>query len=833
MSIRDLSRMMRPTSVALIGRADVGVTRLAEAVVRNLRGAGYGGPVIAVGTSMGVMDGIDRQVLSLADVPSPPDFSILLSPPGSLVADVAHLASLGCKVAVALTGRPAEGGSPPLCSLHEAVRKAARPHGMRIIGLNSLGVAVPGASLNASLSHVQPLKGKLALVAQSGAVTSAVLDWATARGIGFSAVMALGTMVDVDFGDVLDLLAADMSTQAILLCTEGITRVRKFMSAARQVARMKPVIVLKSARFPECVRSVATQGAHELGSDEVYDAAFLRAGLLRVFDIQSLFGAAETLARARAIPGDRLAILANGGGMGVLAADRLRSGGGQLPRLSVETVDRLSALLPRGCPVGMPLDIQADAAPELYADALDALLDDGGVDVVLVLSTPSALTSNVEAAEAVVGASRRHDSRPRANRILTCWLGDRSAESARRKLIDASIPTYDTPEAAVQGHLQIRRYRRVQDMLMETPPSIPEAFQPDVEAAGLTVRGALRQGRGELTAAEVRSILESYGISMEASARDAGSCLPELMIRVFVDVQFGPVIVFGHGGRAADLIRDKACALPPLNLHLAREVMSRTRIVQLLRAKPGVPETVLDAAAIILTRVSQLICDIPEISRLEINPLWVHDSRAWVGDALIQAEAVANGGRHRMVIRPYPKELEAIITLPDGQKLLLRPIRPEDEPAYHRLFATLPPEDILMRFMNPMRMLPHSLAARLTQIDYDREMALVLADTASTGETELYGGVRISADADNAEGEFAILLRRDMTGLGLGPMMMRRIIDYARRNGLGEIYGEVLSENLPMLKLCKALGFNVRRTLDDPGVMTVTLALRDRGLEQH
>ena len=368
MSIRHLSRMMQPASLALVA-GESGPSHLGSVVARNLLDGGFKGKLYTVGTLWGRIEGANVAP-SVLGIPTPPDLAIVVSDPEFLVELISDLGRLGCKVAVVLTGRSAGVGDPRFSSLHRAVREAARPHGLRLLGMNSLGIMVPGASLNASVVHLQPLEGKLALVAHSGAVTSAILDWATSRNIGFSALLALGTMIDVDFGDALDLLSADMRTQAILLCSEGITGVRKFMSAARQAARMKPVIVLKSARFPECVRDSASQRARELGLDEVYDAAFRRAGLLRVSDIQELFDAAETLARVRAVPGTRLGILSNGGGIGILAADRLRGGGGQLPGLSAKTVERLLSLLPAWCPINMPLDIQIDAPGELYADAL-------------------------------------------------------------------------------------------------------------------------------------------------------------------------------------------------------------------------------------------------------------------------------------------------------------------------------------------------------------------------------------------------------------------------------------------------------------------------------
>jgi acetyltransferase len=334
---------------------------------------------------------------------------------------------------------------------------------------------------------------------------------------------------------------------------------------------------------------------------------------------------------------------------------------------------------------------------------------------------------------------------------------------------------------------------------------------------------ALADGREWLSEIEAKNVLAAYGIPVQPMAGQQAAY--ELMIKVFANAEFGPVIGFGHGGAAAEAIHDRAFALPPLNMHLAHEVMSRTRIFRLLESRCGRPAVDTDSVALTLVKVSQLVCDIAEIAEIEINPLVVGEQGVFAAEARIRIAESAAPAHQRLAIRPYPKELEELVALPDGHTYLLRPIRPEDEPAYHRLFASLPAEDIFLRFMSPMKALTHSLATRLTQLDYDREMALVLTGENRQGETELYGGVRITADPDNERAEFAILLRRDMTGLGLGPLMMRRIIQYARNRGIREIFGEVLSENTPMLKLCKALGFSIKRMPDDPGVVIASLAL--------
>jgi acetyltransferase len=821
MSTRNLVSMMQPSSIVLIADPEKALS-VCCAVARNLVQAGFCGEIFAVEADSGLSKGVTI-CPSIEALPKPPDLAVLMTGPDSLPDLVARLGECGTRAAAIIAAWHGEGETEHGQKLRTALLEAAKPHLLRIVGPGSLGVLVPGACLNASLAHVQPIKGNLAFVTQSGAVLTSVLDWATSRNIGFSHLVSLGDMIDVDFGDMLDYLANDLCTQAILLHVETVTHVRKFMSAARLAARMKPVIVLKGGRYAggDCPPSVLGGGA--AGADAVYDAAFRRAGTLRVYDLQELFDAVETLAKTRTMPGDRLAILTNGRGMGVLAGDALVEEGGRLAELSQETEAGLMALLPAARTPGNPVDILEDATGSRYARALELLLEDQGVDAVLVLNCPNALASGIESAQAIIDVMKKDGLRSKAHRLLTSWLGDGPAAIARKLFTDNRSLTYDTPRQAVRGFMQVVRFRRNQEMLKQVPPSTPEIFSPDVRKGQMTVAAALAERRAWLSETEVNDVLGAYGISVQPGARHQSA--HELLVGAFEDAQFGPVISFGHGGAAADVIQDQALALPPLNLHLAREVMTRTRVYRRLEGRCEAPAADLDSIALTLVKVSQLLCDIPEIVEIEIHPLYADERGVTAGAARIRVAAAATSAAQRLALRPYPKELEETVRLPDGHTILLRPIRAEDEPAYIRLFDSMPAEDIFMRFMSPLKALSHDLAARLTQIDYDREMALVLMDESSSGGPELCGGVRISADADNERAEFAILLRRDMTGLGLGPMMMQRILRYARSRGIREVFGEVLSENTPMLKLCKALGFRIKRMLDDPGVVVASLAL--------
>jgi acetyltransferase len=536
----------------------------------------------------------------------------------------------------------------------------------------------------------------------------------------------------------------------------------------------------------------------------------------------------------RQVTGDRLAIVTNGGGIGVMAADTLIDRDGRLAALGQQTLDNLKQVLPSISSHGNPIDIAGDVPDSCYGDALQVLDHDEQTDGVLLLHCPTALLSSTAAAQAVINALRTRKSSFRQKMVLTCWLGEESVEEARRIFTENHIPTYATPTEAVRGFMQVVRYRKSQEMLMETPPSIPETFTPDTARARQLVAEALAEDRPWLTGEQSRALLRAYAIPcMEDDAAVAVKAhrphAHELTVGIMEDALFGPLIMVGHGGVAAEVIGDRAFALPPLTMQLAHEVLARTRMYTLLQDYPGMPGADLDSIALTLMKISQLVCDIAEIAELQINPLLADDQGVLALDARVKVVKARGAAVDRLAIRPYPKELEETLSLPDGQTLLIRPIRPEDEPGYQKIFAGLTEEEIRLRFLHPMNTMSHSLAARLTQIDYDREMSLVVEGKDQAGEKELYGVVQISADPDKERAEFAIMLRHDMTGLGLGPMLLRRIINYARSQGIGELFGDVLNDNKAMLKLCRVFGFKVTSDREDPGIMQVTLQLTPDG----
>ena len=888
MTVRNLDRLFKPTSIALIGATRKPDT-IGAVLARNLFNAGFDGPIMPVNPSERAVEGV-LTYKTVNDLPVAPDLAVICTPAATVPATIDALGKRGTKAAIVISSGFSK-------EQMQTLREAAKPYLMRVLGPNSLGIMVPGRGVNASFGHVTPKKGDVALVAQSSMVVTSIADWATARGIGFSHLISMGDKADVDFGDLLDYLAGDATVRAILLYIEGITDARKFMSAARSAARQKPVIVIKSGRTDEALEASTSHTGALAVSDAVYDAAFRRAGILRVTDLDELFDAVGTLATGVPITGDRLAILTNGGGMGVMATDSLILSGGRLAQFAPETMDALEKALGAGS-ARNPLRIGGDAPPKRYADALNALMADPNNDAVLVLNCPTAVTDSLASAQAVVDTMIANKTRKHP--VLTSWLGDKTAVEARKLFAANRVPTYDTPSHAVRAFLHLVEYRRNQELLMETPPSVPEDFQPD----GITVRKivsrAIAEKRDWLSEYEAKRVLAAYGVPVvdtrcadtpeeaahcaemiggplalkilspdiphksdvggvalhltepgevkaEAEAMLARVCeaVPdariegftvqemavrpdayELIVGMTENELFGPVLLFGEGGIGVEVVEDYALALPPLNMKLATELMGRTRIWRQLQGYRSRAAVDLESVALTLNKISQLIVDFPEIAELDINPLLADAEGVLAQDARIKGGVPALAGAARLAIRPYPKALEDRITIKDGRQFFVRPILPEDEPLVHHLVENQTAEDLRLRFFAPLKRLSHQAAARLTQIDYDREMGLIaVGPDPQTGETIMYGVVRITADPDNRRAEYAVMVRSDMKGQGLGYILMNKILDYARSRGIKEVYGEVLRENTNMLNMCRALGFVRKENLDEPGVVEVRIEL--------
>ena len=894
MSTIHLDRFFTPKSVALVGASSKPAS-VGDMVARNLLSDGFKGEVFLVNRHRTPVRGLDTYG-DVSELPRAPDLAVVCVPAAGVPEVIDKLGRMGTKAAVVLSAGFSEGGNEAGKRLQEAMLQAARPHQLRILGPNCIGMMAPECHLNATFTHMAALPGSLAFVAQSGAILSAVVDWANPRNIGFSCMVSMGGMADVDFGDLLDHLAMDRKTSAILLYVEGITHARKFMSAARAASRTKPVVVIKGGRFAAGAKAASSHTGALAGSATIYQAAFQRAGMLQVDSLTELFDAVEILGRTTHLSGPRLAIMTNGGGIGVLATDALIARGGALTNLSAETLSKLDAILPPMWSKGNPIDILGDAHPTTYTKVLDILLSAPEVDAISVHNCPVAVSSSADAAQAVLDT-------PQLNRrlVLTNWVGETTAEQARDLLSTHGLPSYETPDQAMRAFMYLVQYQESRRTLMETPPSIPETFQPDTDQARTIIHQALDDGRDWLNEVEAKALLRCYRIPTVAtliakSPEEAGEMAArgpgpyalkilspdiihksdvggvalnlqspqavteaahamlerlqhshptarlrgftvepmvlmaggvELILGMTTDAVFGPVLLFGQGGIAVEVLSDTAFALPPLNMHLAQQLMSRTRVNKLLAGFRDQPPCDRDAIALTLIKLSQLVSDLAEVAECDINPLLASprgvmalDARFKIGLARVEKP------EDRLAIRPYPKALEQPIALPNGETMLLRPILPEDEPAIQRSFAALSQRNRFLRFFSPLRELPHTLAARLTQIDYDREMALVVAEpNKPAGEAEILGGARIMGEPNMERAEYAITVREDQSGKGLGTLLMNRIIDYARSRGFKVIYGEVLSENTAMTQVCRKLGFRFSRSADDPSIIHVELDL--------
>jgi acetyltransferase len=889
MTIRNLEYLFAPKSVALIGASErphsIGAT-----VLRNLSEAKFAGPIWPVNPKYASVAGL-KAYSSVRRLPAAPDVAVICTPPATVPRLIGELGAHGTRAAIVLTaglGRVADAQGR---TLTDEMLAAAKPYLLRVLGPNCVGLLVPALNLNASFTHTNALSGSIAFVSQSGALVTAVLDWAKSRDLGFSKLISLGDSADVDFGDVIDYLASDEKTRSILLYIESIKAARKFMSAARAAARNKPVLVLKAGRAPEGAKAAMSHTGAMAGSDDVYDAAIRRAGMLRVYSTEDLFDAVETLACARPLRGERLAIMTNGGGPAVMAVDALMAKQGSLARLSDETVRKLDAVLPATWSRDNPVDIIGDAPAERYVKALQILLQDEQADSVLVIHAPTAIVPSADIAAALAPIARQA-----TRNVIGCWVGGDAVAQARGMFIHSGIPTYDTPEEAVHAFMQIVQYRRNQNLLMEVPASVPEEFVPDVERARQVVREARAAGRVLLSQTEVSAMLQAYGMTfvetriaatvdyaVEAaeqlgfpvavkilspdithksdvggvaldlatseSVRTAAQTMyararqlrpaaviqgftvqsmvlrphaHELIIGATEDAVFGPVILFGQGGTAVEVLADRAIGLPPLNMVLARELIFRTRVAKLLAGYRDRAPADIDAICRSLTQIAHLVTDIPEIVELDINPVLADDKGVVALDARIRVAAADRIGSDRCSIRPYPAELEEWITW-DGRPTLVRPIKPEDAPQHIEFFNSLDPVDVHYRMFMMMRELRPSQLARFTQIDYDREMAFIATSKLPDGRWQTLAVARAVADPDNVRAEFAIIVRSDLKGRGLGPILLRKLIDYLRNRGTTEVVGETLSDNKRLLGLVKQFGFEIQPS---PGSGTVSLRLR-------
>lgn len=892
MTIRNLDAALAPRSIAVIGASEREGS-VGAVVLSNILDAGFGGAVYPVNPKYSRLRGLACHA-RIADLPEAPDLAVICTPPATVPGLVSDLAERGCRAAAVITA-----GVSAASGLRQAMLTAAQPHLFRIFGPNTVGLILPHARLNASFAHRTPAPGGVALISQSGAIVTSLIDWAAGEGVGLSAAISLGDMADVDAADCLDMLSGDPNTRVIVMYLESIAHPKKFMSAARAAARIKPVIAIKPGRHAAAAKAAATHTGALSGADRVTEAALKRAGVLRVRALDQLFDAVEILSRFEPMPRIRTGLVTNGGGAGVLAVDRLMDWKGELAELSADTLAALDATLPANWSRANPVDIIGDAPPERYVEAVKAVARDAGADALLVMNCPTALASPLEAAKAVAALADHGliEGKP----VIACWLGEETAREGRAVLRAAGIAAYASPEAAADAIGYLGEWSRAQAALSRVPQASPEIASEARAKVAAIISAVASDGRTMLSEVEAKSVLSAYGLPTpetlvaatpedaraiaerllsgggrlvvklqsrsithksdvggvilgvdsadaavaacreierrltalgHAAAIDGYAIQPmierprahELIIGASLDSVFGPVILFGAGGTAVEALDDAAIGLPPLDAALAGDLIDATRINRLLKGyrdrKPA------DRAAIIaaIQAVSALTADFGAIRALDVNPLLADEDGVIALDARIEIDPLRldePAPNRALAIRPYPGEWAEDADL-GPLKIHIRPIRPDDLALYSDFFARISDEDLRLRFLSPRRHFPDQMLKRLTQLDYDREMAFVALDRA-TGDLMAIG--RLNADPDKDKAEYALLVRSDLQGHGLGWTLLRRLIDYARAEGVRSIEGVILAENDRMLQMAREFGFAITRNADDMRLMTATLTL--------
>ena len=887
----NLRNMLSAKAVALIGATEK-EGAIGRTILENLLPSNKA-KVYPVNQNRKKVLGVDAYP-DIAGIPEHVDLAIIATPARTVPGVVEECGKAGVDGVVIISAGFKEIGEEGR-KLEGEVEKSRRKYGMRVLGPNCLGFVRPGIGLNATFLKGDLPPGNIAFLSQSGALGRAIVDWAANAGVGFSMIASVGSMIDVDFGDLIDFLGDDNTTRSILIYMEGVGNARKFMSAARAFARHKPIIVLKPGRFAESAKAARSHTGAMAGDDAVYDAAFRRVGVVRVREIAGLFNAARVLDSDRLPRGPRLAIVTDAGGPGVMATDVLIDLGGELAKLSDESIKEISTFLPPYWSKANPVDVLWNADIAKYVKSFDTCLRDPMVDGVLVIYVPRESASSDELAGEVARLTKG-TGKP----VITTWMGGKAVEKGRRIFIENNLPTYETPEEAVRTYLTMYNYRRNLDHLYETPAELPVHEPPDREQLKATIREILLKGRTRLNEEESKTLLVRYGIpatvpqcakdadaavsiadklgypvaikvvspdishksdvggvmlgldssatlkhAFETLVRTVGKRAPhaaiqgvavqrmienvdyELILGARRDKDFGSVILFGMGGTAAEFVKDFSIGLPPLNQTLAKMLMQGTKVHKMLQGFRDKAPANFKELEEILVRFSNLIVDSPEIAEIDINPLAIADGKTYALDARIVIDSgyIECGSRYpHLVITPYPTRYITSWKLPNGMDVLLRPIRPEDEPLEQEMTDSLSRESMRMRLFSSLKEADHEWLILFCNIDYDRHMAIV-AEITENGKRKIIGVGRLIMEPDFQSGEFAIVIHDRYQHEGLGYKLVEMLIGIGRERGLEEVVGNVLAENEKMLKLARKLGFTTQWLAG--GVTKVTLKLKN------
>ncbi len=892
MRLSDIEQLFTPQSVAVFGASD-GAGSIGGAVFRNLLNGGYKGHSFAINPKHDKVAG-ERCYKDLRELDRRIDLALIAIPPDGIPAVLDDCGAYGVKTAVVYSAGYAERGERGT-ALQEKLVDAARRNRIRVLGPNSIGVMRPQHGLNASVGQDIPPRGNVALVSQSGAICTAMVDWSGPRHLGFSALVSLGAAADIDFGDVLDYLALDTQTQCILLYVEGVRAARHFMSGLRAAARLKPVVVVKAGRHAAGTRAIKSHTGAWVGAPDVFRAVTERAGVVQVDGLEQLFAAAQVFGTGRRLAGDGIAIVTNAGGPGVLAADRASDLGLRLAQLGDNTRQTLEKALPDYWSHGNPVDIISDAPPERFRLAVDACLEDPEVHGLICILAPLGCEDPLGTAEQLIEAYQK-TRKP----LLACWMGGNRVAPAQALLSEYHVPHFESPEVAVEALSFLATFQRNQKLLMQSPGPLSQGDAPDTEGARLIIEGVMAEGRKVLGTIEAKAILSAFRIpTMQAvlartpnealmaaealgfpvvmkinspdlahksdvdgvrlniddaqsvrrtfteivlrakrlrpDARIEGITVEhmvssqaarELMIGVMRDSIFGPVIAFGAGGTTVEVLEDRALGLPPLNAFIIQTMIDQTRVARLMGVFQQMPPMNRVALAKILQRVSEMVCEVPEIISMDINPLIGNDKEVIAVDVRIEvnyrpSQLTTYG---HMAIHPYPSHLIERVQLPDGTDLTIRPVRPEDAEMEQEFVRSLSEQTKYFRFMQAIKELTPEMLVRFTQIDYDREMALIGVVERDGKEMEV-GVARYISRPGGEVCEFAIVVSDQSRNLGIGARLMRSLMQNARSRGLRIMEGEVLTANTRMLALVKSLGFHITTDPQDPGIKLVSKLL--------
>ncbi len=864
--MKDLEVLFNPKTIAVVGATNKEGS-VGRDLMRNLLGSGYQGTVYPVNPRRNSILGV-KTYPSISETPDKIDLAVIATPAKTVPGIIQECGKAGVAAAVIISAGFNEAGKKGR-EMSDKIRQYAERYSIRILGPNCLGFIKPSISLNASFANKMALPGKIAFISQSGALCTAVLDWAVRNNVGFSHFVSIGSMLDIGFHHLIDYFGSDPGTSSILIYMESLKDARRFLSAARAFARTKPIIILKVGKSSEGAKAAMSHTGSLTGNDAVFEAAFKRAGVVRVNTIEQLFSCAQTLAMQPRPEGNKLAIITNAGGPGVIATDYLIENGGELANLSQDTIGRLNKMLPAAWSKGNPVDVLGDAGAERYEGAAELCLRDRNVDGVLVILTPQSMTDPVGVAQQLVRMNKHGKT------VLASFMGEDDVERGKQILKKGSIPAYDAPESAVRCFLSMHGYARNLEALYETPATIPHAFVPKIKENKEIIR---RASGNVLTESESKQLLMNYDIPIAESgvAKDAksaarmadeigfpvvmkilspdilhktdvggvkigiNSCeeaeaayreitasakkeMPkadikgvlvekmirkryELLIGSKKDPIFGPVIVFGMGGVAVEVFKDTNVGLPPLNMALSMRIIEETKVFKLLKGYRNIKGSDIKSIQFLLYKFAYLLQDFPEIKEIDINPFAVDEKGGIVLDAKVILDKQSKKVKPyaHLVISPYPKEYTTTFTMNNGKTAILRPIKPEDEPLEAEMFTKFSEQTQRFRFFQLIKDITHELLIRYTQIDYDREIAII-----AEVSKKMAGVVRLIADPYNETAEFAIVVADPWHRQGLGNKFTDYILEIAKKRGIKKVYADFLKDNHIMKHMFDKRGFKI------------------------